>query len=124
MAYRYCYSALYSQTTPGATVAAARINSGVNEYFARDIRDYDRFFEENIKDTAFNIANLVNDSYIKVSGDGAGVGSYGEVCDLLVNLYIAEEILPDMTQKEEQYFDPYDENQVDLEGIVGALPRS
>ena len=124
MAYRYCYNALYSQTTPGATVAAARIHAGINAFFARDMRDYDAFFAEHVKDTASTVANAVNDTYIKTSGDSAGVASYGEVCDLLVNLYITEELMPNRNEGQENAFDPYDENQVDLNGIVGALPRN
>ena len=124
MAYRYCYNALYSQTTPGATVAAARIHAGVNEFFARDLRDYDRFFAENVSSSASGFANAVNDSYIKTSGDASGVASYGEVCDLLVNLYINEEIMPNRNEGQENTFDPYDEGQVDLSGIVGAMPRN
>ena len=124
MAYRYCYSALYSQTTAGATVAAARIHAEVNAYFARDLKDYDAFFEENVTDTASSLASSVNDAYIKTSGDEAGVNSYGEVCDLLVNLYINENLLADRDQGEGNSFDPMDENQVDLSGIVGAMPRN
>ena len=122
MAYRYCYNALYSQTSAGATVAAARINAGVNEFFARDMRDYDRFFQQNKDEGATNLANTVNDAYIKTSGDEAGIVSYGEVCDMLVNLYITEQIMPDKSQGESA-FDPYDENKVDLDGIVGAIPK-
>ena len=124
MAYRYCFSALYSQTTAGATVAAARIDAEVGPRFARDMRDYDAFFDANMKDNAANFANAINDTYIKTSGDSAGVASYGEVCDLLVNIYILEEIVSEMDKGEEGSFDPYDKNQVDLDGIVGAMPRN
>ena len=34
---------------------------------------------------ATNLANKVNDAYIKGSGDDRGVESYGDVCDLLVS---------------------------------------
>ena len=123
MAYRYCYSALSSVSSPQAATAAARIASGVNKNFARDLNAYSQFFAEHQDEGATKLADTVNDTYIKVSGDEQGVASYGEVCDLLVNLYIKEVILPTQKEENESAFDPYDENQVDLEGIVGALPE-
>lgn len=122
MAYSYCYSALASVNTTEAATAAARIASGVGDNFAHDLNAYSRFFAEHQDDGATNLANTVNDTYIKVSGDDQGVESYGEVCDLMVNLYIKEVILPAQKEDAETTFDPYDENQVDLDGIVGALP--
>ena len=123
MAYRYCYNALAAINDVNASVAAARINSGVNELFAGDMRTYDRFFAENQDKSATNFASAVNDSYLKTSGDDAGEGSYGEVCDLLANLFIKEVLMPNQVQNAEGAFDPYDEGQVDLSGIVGALPK-
>ena len=122
MAYRYCYSALASVNSPQAATAAARIASGVNKNFSHDLKSYSQFFAEHQDDSATKLADTVNDTYIKASGDEKGVSSYGEVCDLLVNLYIKEVILPAQKEEAESTFDPYDENQVDLEGIVGALP--
>lgn len=123
MAYRYCHNALSAINDTGAAVAAARIASGVNEHFAHDMREYDDFFARNQDKNATNFANAVNDAYLKTSGDSAGTGSYGEVADLLANLYIKEILMPEHVQDAESSFDPYDENQVDLSGIVGALPR-
>lgn len=122
MAYRYCISALQSVNDTGAAVAAARIDSGVNEHFAHDIRQYNEFFSKNQNKTATNFASIVNDTYLKTSGEESGVTSYGEVCNLLVNLYIEEIVMPEHVQDAENAFDPYDENQVDISGIVGALP--
>mgnify|MGYP000832535696 CR=1 FL=1 len=42
-----------------------------------------------------------------------------QVCDLLVNWHIQTVVLPSITV-EESPFDPYDETQVDLSGIVNA----
>ena len=122
MAYRYCYSALSSVNSAEAAIASARIAAGVNGNFAHDLNAYSRFFTENQDEGASNLANTANDAYIKVSGDEQGIDSYGEVCDLLVNLYIQEIILPAQEEDAKSTFDPYDENQVDLSGIVGALP--
>ena len=123
MAYRHCYNALAAINDVNASVAAARINSGVNALFAGDMLVYDRFFAENQDKSATNFASTVNDTYLRTSGDDAGVGSYGEVCDLLTNLFIKEILMPNQVQDAEGAFDPYDEGQVDLSGIVGALPR-
>ena len=45
--------------------------------------------------------------------------SYGQVCDLLVNWHIQTVVLPSISV-EESKFDPYDESQIDLTGIVNA----
>ena len=86
------------------------------------MRQYDAFFQQNQNKAATNFATSVNDTYIKANGDNAGMNSYGEVCDLLVNLYVEEVLMPEHNQGAADSFDPYDENQVDLNGIVGALP--
>ena len=65
------------------------------------------------------MADTVNDAYLKASGESAGTASYGQVCDLLVNWHIQEVVLPAIAV-EESRFDPYDETQVDLSGIVNA----
>ena len=57
--------------------------------------------------------------WVQASGDASGVRSYGEVTDLLVSWHYQREILPTLVHQE-QKFDPYDENQVDLSGIVNA----
>lgn len=119
MAYRYCYSALSSAGTTEASAAAGRVKSGVSDLLYRDLQYYNDFFNDNRSETATNVANVANDTYLKVSGDEAGVASYGEVCDLLVAWHIQQVVLPGITETEEA-FDPYDEGQVDLSGIVNA----
>ena len=47
--------------------------------------------------------------------------TYGDVCYLLVGWHIQEYVLP-LHIEEVEPFDPYDETQVDLSGIVNALP--
>ena len=128
MAYRYCYTALVSvgkSTTidPNlvmqAANAAARIEGSVGANLRRDMEQYDAFFRNRKDPVATNLADSINDAYLKVSGETAGVASYGQVCDLLVNWHIQEVVLPAITVVENQ-FDPYDETQVDLTGIVNA----
>ena len=123
MAYIYCSNALASVNSTEAAIASVRIAAGVNENFSHDLKAYSQFFADHYDESATNLANSVNDTYLKASGDDSGVGSYGEVCDLLVNLYIQEVILPAQEEDAKSTFDPYDETQVDLSGIVGALPK-
>ena len=119
MAYRYCYSALASVGTQSAAAAAARVKDGVSDLLQHDMDAYSRFFASKKDQAATAIADTVNDTYLKVSGDESGIASYGQVCDLLVNWHIQTIVLPSITV-EESPFDPYDENQVDLSGIVNA----
>lgn len=119
MAYRYCYSALATAQSTDAAAAAARIDSGVSDLMKRDLQYYDQFFNAKQDDKATDFANTVNDTYLKTSGESAGVASYGKVCDLLVNWHIQQVVLPELTITIAP-FDPYDETQVDLSGIVNA----
>lgn len=124
MAYRYCYNALYAQGSAEATTAAARIDSGVNPNFRRDMDSYSRFFNENLDKKANKMANNVNDTYLKTSGDGQGIASYDQVTDLLVSWHIQQVVIPSQQDEAESVFDPYDESQVDLSGIVNALDKA
>ena len=128
MAYRYCYTALYSvgqstsidpQLVMKAASEARRIDGNVNSQLRRDMDDYDGFFRSRKNSLATSLADTFNDAYLKASGDSAGTASYGQVCDLLVNWHIQEVVLPALIV-EENRFDPYDETQVDLSGIVNA----
>ena len=119
MAYRYCYSALAGVNHPSAAAAAARVKSGVSKQLQKDMDYYTQFFHTKKNDLATNIADTMNDTYLKTSGDKVGIASYGQVCDLLVSWHIQTVVLPSITVEESQ-FDPYDENQIDLSGIVNA----
>lgn len=119
MAYRYCFNALASVRTPSAQNAVSQIDAGVGEKLRQDMRYYDTFFQSRKSDTATKVADKTNDTYLKASGEKAGIASYGQVCDLLVNWHIQEIVIPSLAI-EESTFDPYDETQVDLSGIVNA----
>ena len=119
MAYRYCYNALAQITTKASAEAASEINKGVSDLLRQDLTYYDTFFAAHQTKRATKIADTVNDNYLKTSGDKAGIASYGQVCDLLVNWHIQEVVLPSISV-EEELFDPYDETQVDLSGIANA----
>jgi len=119
MAYRYCYNAIASQGTEDSRAAVKRITAGVSDELYHDLTSYSEFFATHKKETATEIATTVNDTYIKVNGDEQGVASYGAVCDLLVSWHIREFVLP-LEKEEEAEFDPYDETQVDISGILDA----
>ena len=119
MAYRYCYSALASVNSQSAAAAAARVQAGVSETLQRDLTAYNTFFQSRRSATAAKVADTANDTYLKASGESAGVASYGQVCDLLVAWHIQEVVIPSLAV-EQSPFDPYDESQVDLTGIVNA----
>lgn len=119
MAYRYCYNALAGVNHPSAAAAAARVKSGVSKLLQHDMDYYSHFFNSKKNDLATDFADTMNDTYLKTSGDEGGIRSYGQVCDLLVNWHIQTVVLPSITVEESQ-FDPYDESQIDLSGIVNA----
>ena len=115
MAFRYCYSALYSAGTSETAAAAARIDLEVNDYLRYDLTQYDKFFTKHRDDTLSNIADSVNDTYIKVSGDENGTASYGQVSIYLVNWYLEELVYP--LEEDDSGFDPMDKDYVG--GILG-----
>ena len=117
MAFRYCYSALLSSGVGEAAAAAARIDLEVNSYLRYDLKTYDRFFSNKRSDVATDLANAANDAYLKLSGDGAGTASYGQVATDLVNWYIDVMVMPYVDEREESGFDPLDKDYVD--GILG-----
>ena len=119
MAYRYCYSALANINSQASAAAVARISNDVSDKLYQDLNYYDTFFSSHRDQNATRAANTANDTYLKASGVKSGIGSYAQVCDLLVNWHIQTVVLPSIAVEESQ-FDPYDESQVDLSGIVNA----
>ena len=119
MAFRYCYSALAGINSQASAAAVARISNSVSDKLRQDLTNYDTFFSSHRDQAATRIADTANDTYLKTSGVKSGIGSYAQVCDLLVNWHIQTIVLPSVAV-EENPFDPYDETQVDLSGIVNA----
>ena len=115
MAFRYCYTALTSVDAQGAVT----VSQGISQQLRGDMAGYTAFFDSRVSTTSSNLASSVNDAYLKLSGEEGGMDSYAEVCDLLVNWHIQTVVLPSITV-EDSPFDPYDETQVDLSGIVNA----
>ena len=116
MAFRYCYNALAAVDSQAASV----IRADCTDEMLHDLESYSEFFRSNRDETATRVADTVNDTYLKVSGDEKGIASYGAVCDQLVNWYISEYASPEDLGEVE--FDPFDETQVDLSGIVNYVP--
>ena len=97
MAYRACYKALEEIcNTTGDYTPLQNLKNGESSKLKSDIQVYESYFggEE-----------CINDGF----------------CDVLVVWHIETVILPQM-EEEEEAFDPTDENQVDLSGIVNAQP--
>ena len=115
MAFRYCYTALTSVDAQGAVT----VSQGISQQLWGDMAGYTAFFDSRVPTTSSDLASSVNDAYLKLSGEEGGSDSYAEVCDLLVNWHIQTVVLPSITV-EDSPFDPYDETQVDLSGIVNA----
>ena len=117
-AFRYCYNALASIDTVAASTACQEIYSAIGDELMQDLNFYREFFKANQNSTATNLADSVNDTYLKTSGDEAGTASYAQVSDHLVSWYIQEVYLPEH-QEEIERWDPTDKNQVDLTENVG-----
>lgn len=100
MAYRFCYAMLASSNDMDAAGAAARVQNGVSDQLYQDLNYYNKFFSN-------------------TGSAGAVTTVDAEVCDLLVAWHIQEVVLPSITVVETP-FDPLDESQVDLTGIVNA----
>lgn len=113
MAYRACYTALTSANTAEASAAAARVASGMNDLLRQDMQTVDDFY--NGKSTSGSFSGRI---YQAMTGSNRE-STYGTACDLLVSWHIQEIILPNVIQ-EEAPFDPLDQNQVDLSGLVNS----
>lgn len=117
MAYRYCFNALSTIRTQDGVLAAKEIKEGVGQKLQTDLNNYSSFFSQKRNDAAASFADTANDTYLRSSGYSAGIGSYSQVCDLLVNWHIQQVVLPSIST-EEFVFDPFDRNQVDVSDII------
>lgn len=98
MAYRYCRNALATLDDGGAAYSLMQVESGVYGAMQQDLETVDKF--------------------LKPSQDPS-VDT--EACNMLVSWHIQYFVLPTQVVEESQ-FDPQDETQVDLTGIVNARP--
>ena len=118
MAYYYCYQALVTNPSVESTAAAARVNNGVGDDLYRDIANYNKFFNITNAVSAAGTARTAVEAK-GVDGQPVTVSEYDDVSDLLVAWHIQTVVLPSISV-DEKAFDPMDENQVDLTGIVNA----
>ena len=109
MAYRFCIAALQSVDADAAETLA----DGCSEQLLADLEGYDRYFDENRDEQMTMLVTEVTDTYEEATTDETV--RHSSVCDYLVNWhidqYVEEEII-------EEKFDPFDETQVDLSGLV------
>ena len=112
MAYRFCIEALQNVDAG----AAERIAAGCTEELTADVAGYDRYFDEN-RDNKLTtrLVSSVSDTYNDATTNDKV--RYSSVCDYLVNWHISEHTDP---QEVEVKFDPFDETQVDLTGLVNG----
>ena len=115
MAYQACYNALHSVDP----VSAEKINEGCAKELTWDLNIYNQFASGKKNDTATRLVDTATDAYHKTStgSDRPEV----MLCDLLVNWHLNQYVVE---EEPEVKFDPYDETQVDLTGIVNAKPAA
>ncbi len=116
-AFRYCYNALSSLSA--AASETQKVRDGISDTLQKDLSNVDLFYSSNKGGFASGLARSANRLYLKLSGDPAGISPSNDICNLLVNWHIQQVVLPSIAVTE-THFDPYDETQVDLTGIVNA----
>jgi hypothetical protein len=119
MAYRYCYNALNGAGTQESSAAAARVNNGICDELFQDMVTYNKFFDAKRSETAESVTNAASAAYLRQDEESETDKTYSSVCDLLVSWHIQQVVLPSIAV-EESPFDPLDESQVDLSGLVNA----
>lgn len=122
MAYRYCYNALTELGTVEAQEAAQRIKSGISELLYYDIAAYNAFFSQTENRTVTPFSEKVNEALSKITGKEHVPYQRHDITSLLVSWHIKTIVLPSQIV-EDTKFDPFDETQVDLSGMVhGPAP--
>ena len=109
MAYRFCIAALESVDAAAAETVAA----GCSEQLLADLEGSDRYFDENRDEQMTLLVAEVTDTYEEATTDETV--RYSSVCDYLVNWHIDQYVEEEIV---EEKFDPLDESQVDLSGLV------
>lgn len=101
MAYRTCLDALQKDNTSTAKECVEQLFASENPVLRQDIAQYEAFYSEHkLEDAPSDVA----------------------FTDLLVSWHIQEFVIP-MHQEDEEEFDPKDETQVDLSGLVNAKDK-
>ena len=110
MAYRFCIAALESVDE----AAAEAISEGCTEALLADIEGYDRYFDESRDDQMTMLVTTVTDTYAEATAESGEIRR-SSVCDYLVNWHIDQYVEEEIVESK---FDPFDETQVDLSGLV------
>ena len=115
MAYRICIAALESVDEE----AAEAIDAEACEELKHDQKELGRFFDDNRNEDLERLVDTVTDTYEEATADDEV--RYSSVCDYLVNWHIDQYVEEEIV---EEKFDPFDETQVDLSGLVNAKEAS
>lgn len=113
MAYESCYQALHGVDS----VSADKINEGCVKELTWDLNFYRQFFNGKKNETAAKLLETATEAYEQTATGSAQTDVM--LCDLLVNWHLNEYVEPEETKVK---FNPFDESQVDLTGIVNAKP--
>ena len=109
MAFRICRAALLSVDE----AAAAAIDEGVCAELQEDLDDLGSFFDENRDEDLTRLVTTVTDTYEEATASAEV--RYSSTCDYLVNWHIDQYVEEEVVELK---FDPFDESQVDLSGLV------
>lgn len=93
MAYLYCYNALYEQDPD----LASQVGEGANENLRRDLAANNIHYDKH-SGTVQDMAQSINDTYLKTMGEESGVEAYDDVADLLVAWYL-DQTQPDTPEE-------------------------
>lgn len=119
MAYYYCYEAILSIPTSTAQACATNTKKGINDLMKQDLDAVFDFYGE--AESSANVQATANITASDSEVTLISFSSYSDVADLFASWYIQEYILPAYEEENPvQEFDPYDETQVDLTGLVNA----
>ena len=120
MAYRYCLNALLDIQSSLTQEAALSLRQTEAQYLRQDLDAYNASFATGSDHAYYEEGKQI--PLPKVIEDKIEVSDTPDranVADLLVSWHIQQYVLP-LMQEEEIVFDPLDETQVDLSGIVNA----
>ena len=133
MAYRYCYNALASKSISSAQTAINALAQQECAQLKQDLSDYNdsfapgsdnAYYEEPVQRINFSKFfsklkrnPLKKNKTIITTVEKADAPERSDVVDLLVSWHIQEYVLP-LLKEEEVTFDPLDETQVDLTGLI------
>lgn len=117
MAYRTCYNTLNSMASEDARAVAVTIHNGADPLVRADLELIEEFYEDAGQDTMTRLSQL----YMKLITEEQPLTreENANFCDLLVSWHI-QEVASLLETDDDDKFDPFDETQVDISGIVNA----